>query len=198
MTGCPFCKRIAAGEFDYSDEHSVAFQPLNPVTPGHFLVVPRTHVVSALEPLAPILLGGAMRLAVTLARQMDLTACNFINSAGAAATQSVPHLHVHVVPRREGDGLRLPWTGQRPLCGPASPVEELWLKAGPAPARNRCVNMLHRAGIRRVGDLTALTLDDIQDIRWLGVVAITEIQRALAANGLALAECGHFHSELAS
>ena len=113
MADCPFCARIKDGEYDYYDEHSVAFQPLNPVTPGHFLVVPRKHVASALEPLAPILLGGAMRLAAILARQMDLTGCNFINSAGAAATQTVFHLHVHVVPRHEGDGLALPWTGQR-------------------------------------------------------------------------------------
>lgn len=115
MTDCPFCARVEAGEYDYFDRGFVAFQPLNPVTPGHFLVVPRKHVASALEPLAPIVLGGAMRLAAILARQMDLTGCNFINSAGAAATQSVFHLHCHVVPRREGDGLHLPWTGQQKL-----------------------------------------------------------------------------------
>jgi histidine triad (HIT) family protein len=110
ITDCPFCARIAAGQFDYDDQHSVAFQPLNPVTRGHFLVVPRKHMANALEPLAPILLGGAMRLAAILARQMDLTDCNFINSAGALATQTVPHLHVHVVPRRKDDRLALPWT----------------------------------------------------------------------------------------
>ena len=113
MTDCPFCDRIAAGEFDYSDDHSVAFQPLNPVTPGHFLVMPRRHVTTALEPFAPIVLGGTMRLAAILARQMDLLDCNFINSAGPLATQTVFHLHVHVVPRRKSDGLHLPWTGQR-------------------------------------------------------------------------------------
>jgi histidine triad (HIT) family protein len=113
MNDCPFCARIAAGEYDYHDEHSVAFQPLNPVTRGHFLVVPRRHVTTALEPLAPITLGTTMRLAAILARQMDLLDCNFINSAGLLATQTVFHLHVHVVPRREGDGLALPWTGQQ-------------------------------------------------------------------------------------
>jgi histidine triad (HIT) family protein len=125
MNDCPFCARIAAGEFDYGDKYLVAFQPLNPVTPGHFLVVPRRHIASALEPLASVTLGGAMRFAAILARQMNLTDCNFINSAGAAASQSVFHLHVHVVPRREGDGLHLPWTGQtaappqcvNPACG---------------------------------------------------------------------------------
>ena len=47
MADCPFCARIAAGEYDYFDKQSVAFQPLNPVTPGHFLAVPRKHVATA-------------------------------------------------------------------------------------------------------------------------------------------------------
>lgn len=44
---------------------------------------------------------------------MGLESANFITSAGPAATQSVFHLHVHLVPRFEDDGLILPWTGQR-------------------------------------------------------------------------------------
>jgi diadenosine tetraphosphate (Ap4A) HIT family hydrolase len=112
-TDCPFCARIAAGEFDYFDDHSVAFQPLNPVTPGHFLVVPRIHVESALAMDAPPHLGHAVELAADLAGQMEIENCNLITSAGAAATQTVFHLHIHVVPRREGDGLHLPWTGQK-------------------------------------------------------------------------------------
>lgn len=118
MSDCPFCARIAAGEYDYDDDYSVAFQPLNPVTPGHFLVVPRRHVKSALDS-PPRYLGRAMEFAADLAGQMGLTDCNFITSAGAAATQTVFHLHVHVVPRREGDGLALPWTGQQQRGGAA-------------------------------------------------------------------------------
>lgn len=110
MSACPFCDRIVAGEYDYGDAYGVAFQPLNPVTPGHFLVVPRTHVASALEASLPA--ARALRFAVHLAQDMGLEACNFITSAGAAATQTVMHLHIHVVPRHEGDGLALPWTGQ--------------------------------------------------------------------------------------
>lgn len=110
---CVFCKRIARDEFDYWDEWNVAFQPLNPVTPGHFLVVPRTHVSSALA--SPVHAGHALKFAAFLANQMNLGAANFITSAGAAATQTVPHLHLHIVPRREGDGLALPWTGQAAL-----------------------------------------------------------------------------------
>ena len=112
VSDCPFCDRIAAGEFAYSDadSRSVAFQPLNPVTPGHFLVVPRKHVTSALD--MPELAGRALEFAADLAAEMGLESCNFITSAGLAATQTVMHLHVHVVPRRDGDGLALPWTGQ--------------------------------------------------------------------------------------
>jgi histidine triad (HIT) family protein len=107
---CPFCGRIGRGEYDYADAYNVAFEPLNPVTPGHFLVVPKTHVVSALT--HPTYAGRALRFAGYLANQMGIGSANFITSAGRAATQSVFHLHVHIVPRREDDGLILPWTGQ--------------------------------------------------------------------------------------
>lgn len=107
---CPFCRRIRRGQYDYSNDHCVAFEPLNPVTPGHFLVVPRAHVASALA--SPSHAGRAMTFAGYLANKMEVGAANFITSAGRDATQTVFHLHVHVVPRRDGDGLALPWTGQ--------------------------------------------------------------------------------------
>ena len=113
--GCPFCDRIAAGEYDFSDDHAVAFEPLNPVTGGHLLVVPRKHVANAgANPLAA---SRAMHLAAQLVGPLEWAGSyNLITSAGAAATQTVPHLHIHVIPRREGDGLALPWTGE-PKCG---------------------------------------------------------------------------------
>jgi histidine triad (HIT) family protein len=107
---CPFCDRVTYGEYDYENVSNVAFRPLRPVTPGHFLVVPRKHVASALE--APSRAASALAFAAHLAAGMGLEAANFITSAGGAATQTVFHLHVHVVPRRDGDGLALPWSGQ--------------------------------------------------------------------------------------
>jgi histidine triad (HIT) family protein len=86
-------------------------EPVLPVTPGHALVVPRRHVADALED--PALTGDVVRLAAVYARSLRLSgveACNIITSVGPEATQSVFHLHVHVVPRREGDGLPLPWS----------------------------------------------------------------------------------------
>ena len=111
MSYCPFCGRIERGEYDYYDRYNVAFRPLNPVTPGHFLVVPRKHVLQAID--APAHAGRALKFAGELAVDMGLVAANFITSAGRDATQTVFHLHMHVVPRRAGDGLALPWTGQQ-------------------------------------------------------------------------------------
>jgi histidine triad (HIT) family protein len=108
--GCVFCLRVERGEYDYEDRHNVAFQPLNPVTPGHFLVIPRKHTPSALT--SPLYAGRAAAFAAELAQRMALDDFNLITSAGSWATQSVFHLHWHVVPRHDGDGLALPWTGQ--------------------------------------------------------------------------------------
>lgn len=109
---CVFC-RIAAGTepaeivFEWPD--AVAFRPLNPVTDGHLLVIPRAHVADALE--------DTVVTASTMARAADAafgvlrrSGCNLITSVGIDATQTVFHLHIHVVPRRPGDGLLLPWS----------------------------------------------------------------------------------------
>jgi histidine triad (HIT) family protein len=111
MTDCPFCARIAAGEYDAGDGYAVTFEPLNPVTSGHRLFVPRSHVADALT--RPVITGHVMEYAARWAYGHDLAPCNLITSAGAEATQSVFHLHIHLVPRRDGDGLALPWSGQR-------------------------------------------------------------------------------------
>jgi histidine triad (HIT) family protein len=115
MSVCPFCARIAARQYERewvlppSHGHVVAFAPLNPVTPGHMLVVPQAHVPDAAH--SPDVTASVMFAAAILAGEVG--SCNIITSVGESATQSVFHLHVHVVPRRFGDGLALPWTGQQ-------------------------------------------------------------------------------------
>lgn len=106
--GCPFCQRIECGQFDSDWGGVVAFEPLSPVAPGHRLIVPKTHLRDAAE--NPFVTGTVMECAAMAARALG--DCNIITSIGPAATQTVFHLHVHVVPRRPGDGLALPWTGQ--------------------------------------------------------------------------------------
>lgn len=116
MSDCPFCKRIAAGEYEISDRFAVAFEPLSPVTRGHLLVVPREHVGDAGS--SPLAASRTMALAAEIAGPLGWAdSYNIITSSGAPATQTVRHLHLHIVPRREGDGLALPWTGQKPLAG---------------------------------------------------------------------------------
>jgi histidine triad (HIT) family protein len=75
--------------------------------------VPRDHAADLLEIDHEDLtatIAAAQRLARTAVRRFDADGVNLINSCGAAAWQTVFHFHVHVIPRYEGDPLRLPWT----------------------------------------------------------------------------------------
>lgn len=112
---CIFCK-IAAGEIPAQivdeDERTIAFMDIAPATRGHALVIPRAHsrdlsTVPA-EDLQAVALAS-QRLAGRLRERLGAGGVNLINSCGAAAWQSVFHFHVHVIPRYEGDPLRLPW-----------------------------------------------------------------------------------------
>ncbi len=115
--GCVFCARVAAGEVDREWPDAVAFTPRRPVTPGHQLVLPRRHVSDA--GADPEVSASVMRAAAEVVYEGRAAAgldYNVITSVGAAATQTVWHLHLHVVPRRPGDGLALPWGYARPLA----------------------------------------------------------------------------------
>ena len=106
---CVFCRIVFGVEPAQIVEDwgtVMAIVPLNPVTTGHLLVIPKAHVQDAGE--LPTLTGNVFAMAAIVAR--DFEAFNLITSAGRAATQSVFHFHVHVVPRQPGDGLALPWS----------------------------------------------------------------------------------------
>ena len=107
IDGCPFCRYQGPSSLylDFGDTYII--EPLEPVVPGHVLVVPFAHHEHAL--VAPTVFSRAAYIAARYAREADLGACNIITSCGTAATQTVNHLHLHVVPRIEGDGLALPW-----------------------------------------------------------------------------------------
>lgn len=113
---CIFCK-IAAGEVPAEivdeDERTLSFMDINPGARGHALVIPREHFRDLHEmpgdELADCLLA-AQRLAARQRDRLGADGVNLLNACGAAAWQSVFHFHVHVIPRYEGDPLRLPWT----------------------------------------------------------------------------------------
>ena len=112
---CLFCK-IVAGEIPaqivHEDDRTVAFMDINPGSRGHLLVVPRRHARDLLEidqqDLAATM-GAAQRMAARVGERLDADGVNLLNCCGSAAWQTVFHFHVHVIPRYEGDPLRLPW-----------------------------------------------------------------------------------------
>jgi histidine triad (HIT) family protein len=106
---CIFCE-IARGEVAagvvYEDEHSVAFLDHRPLFPGHCLLMPRRHV-ETLADLPADHVAPFFAAAQLLARAVEagLGAEGSFVAINNRVSQSVPHLHVHVVPRRKGDGL---------------------------------------------------------------------------------------------
>jgi histidine triad (HIT) family protein len=113
---CPFCEIASRDDPDarevYRDNETVAFFPIEPATLGHTLVIPRRHVVDIWElgdELGYRLTMVTLRAAHAIRRAMQPHGLNIIQSNGAAATQTVFHLHVHVVPRWEGDGIGRIW-----------------------------------------------------------------------------------------
>ncbi len=112
---CIFCK-IVARELPATivdeDERTIAFMDISPATRGHALVIPRTHSPDLLgiepEDLAAVALAS-QRLGSRVKERLGADGVNLLNSCGAVAFQTVFHFHVHVIPRYEGDPLRLPW-----------------------------------------------------------------------------------------
>jgi histidine triad (HIT) family protein len=107
---CLFCA-IATGEEEaavvWSDDSFVAFLDVRPLFKGHTLLVPRRHVVT-LPDLPAELRDGFLAAAQRLAAAMvgALGAQGSFVAMNNTVSQSVPHLHCHVVPRTKGDGLR--------------------------------------------------------------------------------------------
>lgn len=107
---CAFCAIVRGdtrAEIVWDDAHAVAFLDTKPLFRGHVLVVPRAHVVTLpelapdeVEPLFARVQRIAKALPDALGAQGTFVAMNNVVS------QSVPHLHVHVVPRTKGDGLK--------------------------------------------------------------------------------------------
>ena len=122
MTECIFCQIIADPERQTPGVNgtvatwvdAIAIEPLGPVIDGHLLVIPRAHVADWTAD--PLVTATTMARASELAQAMRIFPANLITSAGREATQSVFHLHLHIVPRAAGDGLALPWYSGRPLA----------------------------------------------------------------------------------
>jgi histidine triad (HIT) family protein len=109
MMDCVFCRIVAGVEpatVVRETYETLTIVPLNPVVPGHLLVLPKAHVEDFTT--RPSVSAEVMHVAANVA-VTHMGPCNLITSKGPEASQSVFHLHLHLVPRAENDGLALPW-----------------------------------------------------------------------------------------
>lgn len=169
MTDCVFCK-IVAGEAPAKMvrewDNAIAFTPLNPVNPGHILVIPRCHVDDAT--VDPDVTANTMYRAAELAGESD--SANILTSIGKPATQSIFHLHIHVVPREAGDQLMLPWgtTG--------NPHDPHWCKVADRLKRQLDGLSADPATIERVAAAVLAAMRDLsRESRWWAAMRTVEI-----------------------
>lgn len=112
-SNCIFCALInksLPAEIIYEDEHTLAFMDVFPMRPGHVLVIPKRHaqyVYELNDTERNQLFNTANKIAKAL-RESALApdALHFNINDGVAAQQTVPHVHLHLLPRKKGDGLR--------------------------------------------------------------------------------------------
>lgn len=113
---CPFCEIVDRDDPDarevYRDEYTVAFFPTEPAVLGHTMVIPRRHVRDIWqldEATAEHLSVTALRIAAVIRDTLHPDGLNVIQSNGEAASQTVMHLHVHLVPRMTDDRIGRIW-----------------------------------------------------------------------------------------
>ncbi len=112
---CIFCE-IVAGNIPastvYEDDHVLAFMDIAPANPGHTLVIPKQHYRNIFD--MPMEVGSkimqtAIPIANAIRTALNPDGLNLFQSSEAAGFQTVFHFHLHLIPRWEGDSLRLPW-----------------------------------------------------------------------------------------
>lgn len=112
---CIFCK-IARREIPsaivYEDQYALAFLDINPVAYGHALVIPKNHYETISDiPEAKMaeLAKAVRRVASAVMKATGAHGLNVMQNNGRAAEQLVPHMHFHIIPRFEDDGLMSKW-----------------------------------------------------------------------------------------
>lgn len=111
MNGCVFCK-IANGEIPsakiYEDEWTMAFMDIAKDVDGHILVIPKAHRKNILDcdgETLNRLMAAVKKVSDHLTENCGYTGVNLLNASDESAGQSVPHFHIHIIPRKTGDGI---------------------------------------------------------------------------------------------
>jgi len=119
--GCPFCDYAGPNTILWETSAVYVVEPLRQITPGHLLVIPRTHAADFAND--PAVTAEVFRGAAEFAQAHGIEDANLITSRGEAASQTVKHVHIHVLPRTWDDAVRLPWNN--PHVSP-SPTHHLY------------------------------------------------------------------------
>lgn len=112
--GCMFCNYIEENDKPVmGNDYNVAIVPQNPVTEGHLIVIPREHVEGLLEDpeVTSKMTGTAILWAGLLGETNDLYSSVSLVASVGEDSEDEEHLHLHIVPRSEGDGIQLPGSG---------------------------------------------------------------------------------------
>ena len=116
MADCVFCK-IRDGQIPsikiYEDERTLCIMDINPLNAGHCLVLTRAHAATIFEAELVDLqaaIATAQRVAAAQRRALKPDGLNMLQANGPAAFQSVPHFHLHLIPRWTNDGKGFDWT----------------------------------------------------------------------------------------
>ena len=111
MSDCIFCK-IASGEIQgmrvYEDAETLAFMDLAKDVDGHVLVIPKKHCKNILDCGAETLsavMNTVKKVSMHLTEKCGYDGVNLLNASDESAGQSMPHFHIHIIPRRKNDGI---------------------------------------------------------------------------------------------
>ncbi len=127
MNDCIFCK-ILKGELPcmkiYEDEHTMAFLDIAKDVDGHILVIPKKHVTNILDADGETLshvMNTVKKIGVHLTENCGYEGMNILNANNECSGQTVFHLHIHIIPRKQGDGV----AGFPKFAGAKIPLEDM-------------------------------------------------------------------------
>ena len=127
MNDCIFCK-ILKGELPcmkiYEDEHTLAFLDIAKDVDGHILVIPKKHVTNILDADGETLshvMNTVKKIGAHLTENCGYEGMNILNANNECSGQTVFHLHIHLIPRKRGDGV----AGFPKFAGAEIPLEEM-------------------------------------------------------------------------
>lgn len=119
MMECIFC-RIVAGDIPcakvYEDDRVLAFLDINPLMPGHTLLIPKKHAETLFDmtPEEAGACGAALqKVASAVFKGMDAEGLNILQNNYEISGQEIFHVHFHLMPRKTGDGFKVPWPAKK-------------------------------------------------------------------------------------